>query len=75
MVRWDKLSLRWFPATRRRYLSGSLEEMAAVKTLDPLKVAAAGAHLILAWPAVHLIAADMRAQGQLTGSNKSGSDS
>jgi hypothetical protein len=36
------------------------EEIAAVKSLDPLKVAQAGAHPILAWTAVHLLAADMR---------------
>jgi 2,3-dihydroxyphenylpropionate 1,2-dioxygenase len=38
------------------------EEIAAVKSLDPLTVAKAGAHPILAWTAVHLLAADMRAQ-------------
>jgi aromatic ring-opening dioxygenase catalytic subunit (LigB family) len=38
------------------------EEIAAVKTLEPLTVAKAGAHPILAWTAVHLIAADVRAQ-------------
>jgi len=37
------------------------EEIAAVKTLEPLKVAQAGAHPILAWTAVHLVAADRRA--------------
>lgn len=36
------------------------DEIAALKTLDPLKVAKAGAHPILAWTAVHLVAADMR---------------
>jgi aromatic ring-opening dioxygenase catalytic subunit (LigB family) len=36
------------------------EEIAAVKTLEPLKVAKAGAHPILAWTAVHLLAAEMR---------------
>ena len=50
------------------------EEVAAVKTLEPLKVAAAGAHPILAWTAVHLVAADMRAQGLGSGSSKPGSD-
>lgn len=39
------------------------EEKAAMKTLEPLKVAEAGAHPILAWTAIHLVAADMRAQG------------
>jgi aromatic ring-opening dioxygenase catalytic subunit (LigB family) len=38
------------------------EEIAAVKTLEPLTVAKAGAHPILAWTAVHLIAADARAR-------------
>src|SRR5262245_38893896 len=38
------------------------EEIAAMKTLEPLKVAQAGAHPILAWTAVHLVAADLRAQ-------------
>jgi aromatic ring-opening dioxygenase catalytic subunit (LigB family) len=38
------------------------EEIAAVKSLEPLTVAKAGAHPILAWTAVHLLAADMRAQ-------------
>jgi hypothetical protein len=50
------------------------EEMAAVKTLEPLKVAGAGAHPILAWTAVHLVAADMRAQGLKAGSRKPVSD-
>ena len=39
------------------------EEMAALRTLEPLKVAGAGAHPILAWTAVHLVAADMRVRG------------
>jgi 2,3-dihydroxyphenylpropionate 1,2-dioxygenase len=38
------------------------EEIAALKTLEPLAVAKAGAHPILAWTAVHLLAADMRAR-------------
>jgi 2,3-dihydroxyphenylpropionate 1,2-dioxygenase len=38
------------------------QEMVAVRTLDPLKVAQAGAHPILAWTAVHLVAADIRAR-------------
>jgi hypothetical protein len=38
------------------------EEIAAVKSLEPLAVATAGAHPILAWTAVHLLAADLRAQ-------------
>jgi AmmeMemoRadiSam system protein B len=38
------------------------EEIAAVRSLEPLTVAKAGAHPILAWTAVHLVAADMRAQ-------------
>jgi len=37
-------------------------EIAALKTLEPLTVAKAGAHPILAWTAVHLVAADMRAK-------------
>lgn len=52
-----------------------MEEMAALKTLDPLKVAKAGAHPILAWTAVHLVAADMRTQGLRSGSSKPVSDS
>jgi hypothetical protein len=40
------------------------EEIAAVKSLEPLTVAKVGAHPILAWTAVHLLAADMRAQGR-----------
>jgi hypothetical protein len=51
------------------------QEMAAVKTLEPLKVAGAGAHPILAWTAVHLVAADMRAQGLKSGSHQPISDS
>jgi Aromatic-ring-opening dioxygenase LigAB, LigA subunit len=51
------------------------QEMVAVKTLDPLKVAGAGAHPILAWTAVHLIAADMRAQGRKVASSESVSHS
>jgi hypothetical protein len=50
------------------------EEIAALKTLEPLTVAKAGAHPILAWTAVHLVAADMRAQG-LKGGAKSASGS
>jgi 2,3-dihydroxyphenylpropionate 1,2-dioxygenase len=50
------------------------QELAAVKTLEPLKVAEAGAHPILAWTAIHLVAADMRAQGLRTGSSKSVSE-
>lgn len=47
------------------------EEIAAVKSLEPLTVAKAGAHPILAWTAVHLLAADMRAQsGQRPDSQK-----
>ncbi|MGH7794593.1 MAG: hypothetical protein ACREQ2_06815 [Candidatus Binatia bacterium] len=47
------------------------EEIAAVKSLEPLTVAKAGAHPILAWTAVHLLAADMRAQtGQSRDSQK-----
>ena len=38
------------------------EEIAAVKSLEPLTVAKAGAHPILAWTAIHLLAADTRAQ-------------
>jgi 2,3-dihydroxyphenylpropionate 1,2-dioxygenase len=38
------------------------EDIAALRTLEPLKVAGAGAHPILAWTAVHLVAADMRAR-------------
>jgi len=38
------------------------EEILALKTLEPLTVAKAGAHPILAWTAVHLLAADMRSQ-------------
>ena len=38
------------------------EEITALKTLEPLTVAKAGAHPILAWTAVHLLAADKRAQ-------------
>ena len=52
-----------------------VEERAAVKTLDPLKVAQAGAHPILAWTAVHLVAADMRAQELKSGSSNPVSDS
>jgi 2,3-dihydroxyphenylpropionate 1,2-dioxygenase len=51
------------------------QEMAAVKTLEPLKVAEAGAHPILAWTAVHLIAADMRAQRRKVASSESVSHS
>jgi 2,3-dihydroxyphenylpropionate 1,2-dioxygenase len=47
------------------------EEIAAVKTLEPLTVAKAGAHPILAWTAVHLIAADMRAQKSPSASSPS----
>jgi 2,3-dihydroxyphenylpropionate 1,2-dioxygenase len=47
------------------------DEIAAVKTLEPLTVAKAGAHPILAWTAVHLIAADMRAQERKSGAVKS----
>jgi 2,3-dihydroxyphenylpropionate 1,2-dioxygenase len=36
------------------------QEIDALKTLEPLKVAKAGAHPILAWTAVHLLAADLR---------------
>lgn len=43
------------------------EEITALKTLEPLTVAKVGAHPILAWTAVHLVAADMRAQGLKTG--------
>jgi hypothetical protein len=50
------------------------QEIAAVKTLEPLRVAGAGAHPILAWTAVHLVAADMRAQGLRSGSSQSASD-
>jgi 2,3-dihydroxyphenylpropionate 1,2-dioxygenase len=50
------------------------EEIAAVKSLDPLKVAQAGAHPILAWTAVHLLAADMRRQGGKSGSSQPVSD-
>jgi hypothetical protein len=39
------------------------EEITAVKSLEPLTVAKVGAHPILAWTAVHLLAADMRAHG------------
>lgn len=47
------------------------EQIAAVKSLEPLTVAKAGAHPILAWTAVHLLAADMRAQsGQRPDSQK-----
>jgi 2,3-dihydroxyphenylpropionate 1,2-dioxygenase len=47
------------------------EEIAAVKSLEPLTVAKAGAHPILAWTAVHLLAADVRAQsGQPQDSQK-----
>ena len=38
------------------------EEAAALKTLEPLAVAKAGAHPILAWTAIHLVAADRRSQ-------------
>jgi len=51
------------------------QEMVAVRTLDPLKVAQAGAHPILAWTAVHLVAADMRAQELKSGSSNPVSDS
>jgi 2,3-dihydroxyphenylpropionate 1,2-dioxygenase len=51
------------------------EDMVALKTLEPLKVAGAGAHPILAWTAVHLVAADMRAQGLKVGSSESVSHS
>jgi hypothetical protein len=50
------------------------EEIAAVRSLEPLTVAKAGAHPILAWTAVHLLAADMRAQrGQEKDSPKTSS--
>jgi 2,3-dihydroxyphenylpropionate 1,2-dioxygenase len=51
------------------------QEVAAVKTLEPLKVAGAGAHPILAWTAVHLVAADMRARGRKVASSESVSHS
>jgi hypothetical protein len=38
------------------------EEISALKTLEPLTVAKAGGHPILAWTAVHLVAADLRAE-------------
>jgi hypothetical protein len=38
------------------------EEVLALRTLEPLAVAKAGAHPILAWTAVHLVAADMRSE-------------
>ncbi|HEY7554695.1 MAG TPA: hypothetical protein VIH18_07785 [Candidatus Binatia bacterium] len=38
------------------------DEIAALKTLEPLTVAKAGAHPILAWTAMHLVAADIRAR-------------
>jgi hypothetical protein len=38
------------------------EEVLALKTLEPLTVAKAGAHPILAWTAVHLVAADIRSE-------------
>jgi aromatic ring-opening dioxygenase catalytic subunit (LigB family) len=50
------------------------EEIAALKTLEPLTVAKAGAHPILAWTAVHLVAADIRAQ-ELKSGAKSAPDS
>src|SRR5262249_60285393 len=46
------------------------QEMVAVMTLDTLKVAQAGAHLLLSWTAVHLVAADMRAQEPRSASNQ-----
>ncbi len=39
----------------------SAAEAAALKSLDPLAVAKAGAHPIMAWTAVHLVQADLRA--------------
>ena len=38
------------------------EEVLALKTLEPLTVAKAGAHPILAWTAVHLVAAEIRSE-------------
>jgi 2,3-dihydroxyphenylpropionate 1,2-dioxygenase len=69
-------ALRMEPAERQRFV-GDVEgtaaayglapaEIAALKTLDPLTVARAGAHPIMAWTAVHLLAADLRAAGQAT---------
>jgi aromatic ring-opening dioxygenase catalytic subunit (LigB family) len=67
-------ALRMSADERRRFVSNMEvlfaeyqlrpEEIAAVKSLEPLTVAKAGAHPILAWTAVHLLAADMRAQGR-----------
>lgn len=63
--------LRMSPDNRRRFakeMDAMLaeyelrpEEIDALKTLEPLTVAKAGAHPILAWTAVHLVAADLRA--------------
>ena len=64
-------ALRMQPAERQRFV-GDVDgtaaeyglapaEIAALKTLDPLAVAKAGAHPIMAWTAVHLVGADLRA--------------
>lgn len=65
-------NLRMSPDERRRFvhdMEGVIgeyqlrpNEVAALKTLEPLTVAKAGAHPILAWTAVHLVAADKRSQ-------------
>jgi 2,3-dihydroxyphenylpropionate 1,2-dioxygenase len=48
------------------------DEIAAVKSLEPLTVAKAGAHPILAWTAVHLLAADTRAESGKPRDSKTG---
>ena len=64
-------ALRMDPAERQRFVSDvdgtaaayglTPAETDALKTLDPLTVAKAGAHPIMAWTGVHLVSADLRA--------------
>ncbi|HEY7061872.1 MAG TPA: hypothetical protein VII06_10350 [Chloroflexota bacterium] len=63
--------LRMSDAARQRFVADmdaviarhglSAAEAEALKTLEPLTVAKAGAHPIMAWTAVHLVNADLRA--------------
>jgi 2,3-dihydroxyphenylpropionate 1,2-dioxygenase len=64
-------ALRMDPAERQRFVADvdgtaaayglTPTETEALKTLDPLTVAKAGAHPIMAWTGVHLVSADLRA--------------
>ena len=49
-------------------------ETAALKTLEPLTVAKAGAHPIMAWTGVQLVSADLRA-GRIAADDPPGAQS